>query len=249
MALVPDSPPDSIPVAAWNALHSPWNMEKSAAEWSTPFPRNIVVVMFQEQTSRDEKQRAVDAINGVVVGGAPVGRGGYYYIRIQDDGTSAPLFRAIRRLKSFRQVQSATPELPDISPLGHKSRAPTQSDTSQPLLPDQPNLPGDSTFTVESPDYPRSELLWYRNIVSIAFFDTTSATTIRGLLQQYKATIIGGVPGPAADPEYIVQIPDPGPTLAAINSVVANLGAEAGVKRVRKMYYRTPIRFRGGSAP
>jgi hypothetical protein len=224
-------------------------MEESAPEWSTPFPRNIVVVMFQEPAARDEKQRAVDAIQGVVVGGARLGKGGYYYIRVQDDGTSAPLFRAIRKLKSFPQVQFATPELPDISPLGHESGAPAQGDTSRPLLPDQPNLPGDSTFTVESLDYPRSELLYYRNIVSIAFFDTTSGTTIRGLLQQYKATIIGGVPGPAADPEYIVQIPDPGPTLVAINSVVASLGAEAGVKRVRKLYYRTPIRFRGSSAP
>lgn len=115
--LVSNWPPDSIPLAIWKQMHSPENMEASAPEWGVPFPRNIVVVMFQEETSRTYKQRAIDAIRGTVVGGVALCRGGYYYVRIPDDGTSRPLFRAIKKLKTFRQVQSATPELPQISPL------------------------------------------------------------------------------------------------------------------------------------
>lgn len=118
VSVVPDLPPDSVPTAIWNEIHSPANMEKDAPEWSAPFPRNIVLLMFQERTTRDEKQHAIDAIHGLVVGGAPLRRGGYYYVRIRDDGTSRPLFRAIEKLKSFPQVQLATPELPDVSPLG-----------------------------------------------------------------------------------------------------------------------------------
>jgi fervidolysin-like protein len=114
---VPDWPPDSIPVATWNTIHSPENMVDSAPEWSAPFPKNIVIVMFQERASRDEKQHAIDAVQGVVVGGVPLRKGGYYYIRIPDDGTSRPLFRAIKKLKSFPQVELASPELPPLTPL------------------------------------------------------------------------------------------------------------------------------------
>lgn len=104
-------------------MYSPGNMEDSAPEWSAPFPRNIVLVMFQEQASRVEKQRDIDAIQGVVVGGAPIGKGGFYYVRITDDGTSKPLFRAIDKLKSFPQVEAASPDLPDVSPL-NRTRQP-----------------------------------------------------------------------------------------------------------------------------
>jgi hypothetical protein len=91
-------------------------MEQSAPEWSAPFPRNLVLVVFREQASRLEKQRAIDAIHGVVIGGVPVGKGGYYFVRIPDDGTSRPLFQAIKRLQSFPQVELASPELPELSP-------------------------------------------------------------------------------------------------------------------------------------
>ena len=122
MAFVPDFPPESIPISTWKAMHSPSNMEKSSSEWSAPFPRNVVLLMFYEQTSRDEKQRAVDAVGGVVVGGGRLSKGGYYYIRIQDDGTSAPLFRAIEKLMSFSQVRTATPVLAERSPLEDERR-------------------------------------------------------------------------------------------------------------------------------
>lgn len=89
-------------------------MEQSAPEWGAPFPRNIVLVMFREEASRHQKQQAIDAINGVVVGGTPLSKGGVYYVRIPDDGTSRPLFRAIKKLRSFRQVELASPELPEV---------------------------------------------------------------------------------------------------------------------------------------
>lgn len=87
---------------------------------------------------------------------------------------------------------------------------PAPQDTARPPVPPLPNLPSDSTFTVESPRYPRSQLLYYRNIVGVTFDDSTSGTTIRGLFGRYSATVIGGVPGPV-EPEYLLQVPDPGP--------------------------------------
>src|SRR5256885_7276362 len=121
---VPDSPPDSVPRAIWNEIHAPSNIEHSAPEWSAPFPRNVVLVMFRERASRSAKQRAIDAIGGTVIGGAALGRGGYYYVRIEDDGTSRPLFRAISTLRSLSQVELATPELPEDGPIGTRRARP-----------------------------------------------------------------------------------------------------------------------------
>jgi len=112
---VPDWPPDSVPDSVWKAVYAPENMEPPNAEWGAPFPRNIVLVGFTDQASREQKQQAIDAISGVVVGGAPIYRGGAYYVRIPDDGTSRSLFRAIKKLRSFPQVELASPDLPEMS--------------------------------------------------------------------------------------------------------------------------------------
>jgi hypothetical protein len=109
-------------------------------------------------------------------------------------------------------------------------------DTTRPPIPVSENLPRDSTFTVEAPDLPRAECLYYRNIVAITFDDTTSGSTIRSLLHRYSGSVIGGNPGI----EYVVQIPDPGPTFTALEAITTKLSSEPGVANARKVYYRTP---------
>lgn len=126
-----------------------------------------------------------------------------------------------------------SPELPRLTAV--------HGDTTRPLVPQLLNLPADSTFTVEKPGRPRSELLYHRNIVGIIFDDTTSGATIRDLLNRHGGRIIGGLP---ANSEYIVQIPDPGPTLAALDSIVTQLNSEPGVALASKVYYRTPMSSR-----
>src|SRR6266496_569488 len=116
-------------------------------------------------------------------------------------------------------------------------RAP--QDTTRPPVPTLPNLPSDSTFTVELPGVPRASELFYRNIVGVIFDDTTKGTTVRKVFTRYRATVIGGVPG---DAEYLIRIPDPGPTFAALDSLVARLNRESGVRLASHVYYRwTPI--------
>ena len=117
--------------------------------------------------------------------------------------------------------------------------APTRADTSRPAIPPRLNLPSDSTFTVEKPGRPRPELLYYRNIVGIIFDDTTSGARVRDLLARYGGIVIGGV-----SDEYIVRIPDPGATYAALDSVVTQLNSEPGVTLASRVYYRTPISLR-----
>src|SRR6266516_1607320 len=116
---------------------------------------------------------------------------------------------------------------------------PQVQDTARPPIPPLPNLPADSTYTVEGPNYPRSQLLYYRNIVRISFDDSTSGLTIRNLLARYNGTIIGGIAGPA-DPEYFIAVPDPGATFQALDSLVNQLSREHGVRWAAQVYYRTP---------
>jgi hypothetical protein len=80
--------------------------------------------------------------------------------------------------------------------------------------------------------------------VGIIFDDTTSGTTIRGILARFAGSIIGGSRG---DKEYLVRVPDPGPTFASLESLVARLSTEPGVALARKIYYRTPISLEGHS--
>jgi len=116
-----------------------------------------------------------------------------------------------------------------------------QQDTTRPPVPALPNLPTDSTFTVEAPGQSRAELLCFRNIVGIIFDDTTSGASIHQLLARYRGRIIGGVPGV---PEYFVQIPDPGTAFAAIDSVASRIDAEPGVRLVYVPTWRGLIRIR-----
>jgi len=110
---------------------------------------------------------------------------------------------------------------------------------NRPPVPEQPNLPGDTTLTVERPGVSRSDVLYYRTIVGVIFDDSTSGATIRSMLRRYRAVIIGGAPG---DREYFLRIPDPGPTLAAVESIVSRIQQEPGVRLARTVYRRwTPI--------
>lgn len=114
---VPASAPDSVPTAVWQAMHAPENMSPPTADWGIPFPRNILVIQFKSGATQSERQSAVDAVGGSVIGGSRIGEDeGYYYVQILDDGTSAPLFAAIAQLKTLPQVKDVGPELPDIVP-------------------------------------------------------------------------------------------------------------------------------------
>lgn len=116
-AVVPALPPESVPARVWADIHAPGNIIRSSPHWSAPFPRDLLLVMFKEDASQAERQAAVDSIGGEVVGGEPLGQGGYYYVRIAGDSTGEALFRAIAKLMTLRQIDLASPELPAIQPL------------------------------------------------------------------------------------------------------------------------------------
>lgn len=105
-------------------------------------------------------------------------------------------------------------------------RVRVQSDTSRPSIPRSRLLPDDSTRTVPSPSGTAER--YYRDIVGVMFFDTTSGKTIRTILSKYHASVVAG--GPALPyPVYYLQVPDPGGTYTAIAAVAEAMRREPGV--------------------
>jgi subtilisin family serine protease len=78
---------------------------------------------------------------------------------------------------------------------------------------------------VSPPGHP--DVLILRNYVNITFDDTTSGVTVRRIFAKYGAEVVGGHQTTGA---YIIRIPDPGPTWAAVDSVIALMDAEPGVR-------------------
>lgn len=104
---VPIVPPDTIP--GW--IYAESNLETNSSYMSGTFVRNIVVILFTPGATQAQRQEAIDLIAGQVVGGnRTMPTGGEYFIRIEDDGTAAALFRAIERLEALPQVEYAVPE-------------------------------------------------------------------------------------------------------------------------------------------
>jgi hypothetical protein len=91
-------------------------MIRSSPEWGVPFSRDLIFLAFKEDATQSERQQAIDAVGGEVIGGEHIDRGGYYYVRIRSDNTGDPLFRAITKLKTFPKVDLASPEPLSVGP-------------------------------------------------------------------------------------------------------------------------------------
>lgn len=104
---VPTSPPSGAPRELWNRE----NQMQDSTFTSGSFLRDIAAIRFKPGASQREREIAVNAVSGTVVGGIPWGQGdGYYLVRIPGDGTARPLFEAIARLRALPQVDSAAPQ-------------------------------------------------------------------------------------------------------------------------------------------
>src|SRR5512143_52699 len=119
----------------------------------------------------------------------------------------------------------------------HRSgTAATQADTTRPPMPTELNLPQDSVLTVAPSGDP--DVLYYRNVVGIAFVENASGPAVRAVLRKYHAVIIGGDPYEGPWGGYIVRIPDPGPSMDALGLLLSRIEAEAAVAEASWITYR-----------
>jgi hypothetical protein len=101
-------PPEHGPPSEYYEEH---NLVYDDHRMGGPFPRNLIVVLFQTGATLTERQEALALINGEVVGGSRHGTSGTYYIRVEDHGTADPLFAAIAKLETLPQVAVAIPDI------------------------------------------------------------------------------------------------------------------------------------------
>lgn len=105
---VPAEAPDTVP--GW--VYASYDWGPTPCEGRAV--RNVLTVVFRESATREERQAAIDLVNGQVVGGSLGGRAGIYYVRISDDGTGAPVCQAERTLRALPQVSASFLILPSL---------------------------------------------------------------------------------------------------------------------------------------
>ncbi|MDH4348097.1 MAG: S8 family serine peptidase, partial [Gemmatimonadota bacterium] len=105
---VPAQAPDSVPLSVQSELRDQSRWIRGHPQLGGAWPRAFVTVMFQSSASQSARQAAVDAVQGVVVGGWGVAGGdGTYLLRIPDDGTAAPVLSALAVLDTMPGVSAA----------------------------------------------------------------------------------------------------------------------------------------------
>jgi len=110
-------------------------------------------------------------------------------------------------------------------------------DTSRPAYPAaQYGFPSDTALYVAPPGDTLGR--FYRRVYAIGFDDSTSGTRVRQVLAKYQATIIAGW---SHAKDYVVRVPDPGPTWAAVDSLMRQIRAEAGVHEVMPLSFGEPL--------
>jgi hypothetical protein len=74
---------------------------------SGPYPNGLILVQFDSAATQEERQSAVNLVNGRFIGGlAP-----FYYVQVAGDTTGVPLWTAIDRLRALPQVRLALPDV------------------------------------------------------------------------------------------------------------------------------------------
>ena len=115
---------------------------------------------------------------------------------------------------------------------GNKPACELPVDTTKPPIPAY-GWPADSAFVSEpTPD----SIVYYRRILSVTFQPTATGPAVAQFLSKYSATIVGGRPDAAA---YVIQIPDPGPSLESLAALTRQMRAEPEVEFVILITYRS----------
>jgi hypothetical protein len=108
-AVIPATPPTGwlIDEEELGILFAHENQIIRHTRMSGPYPRDLVLVRFPRDASVDERQAAVDYIDGRTVGGTGV----EYIVQVRRREESDPLWWAVDRLRTLPQVRHAGPFL------------------------------------------------------------------------------------------------------------------------------------------
>ena len=92
-----------IPGDSVDQLFSRQNLILVHPRMSGPYPRNVVAVAFHPTATQEERQAAIDHVEGRVLGGD----GAHYYVLVAQG--AEPVWRAVDQLGKLPQVEAASP--------------------------------------------------------------------------------------------------------------------------------------------
>jgi hypothetical protein len=109
---VPAAAPDEVPLEEQEDSRAPDNIVTNDPRLPGRLVRNKLWLLFRDSASEEQRQAAVDLVQGVVIGGRQFGPSPYYYLRIpaNPDSGGGPLAAVIRILATLPQVQHVMPD-------------------------------------------------------------------------------------------------------------------------------------------
>src|SRR6185437_520341 len=111
-ATVPSTAPDTVPAG----YYSYSNLVQNPDSFPGLFYRDIVSIFFQATASQPQRQAAIDAIGGSVIGGVRFGTtDGLYLVRLPHDSTNNRVFGATDQLRGMSSVAVAGPDAVDTA--------------------------------------------------------------------------------------------------------------------------------------
>jgi hypothetical protein len=69
----------------------------------------VLSVTFAVGATQTERQAAIDLVHGTVIGGLNSGGDGWYYVRVEGDGTIETIFEIAHTVDALPQVYLAAP--------------------------------------------------------------------------------------------------------------------------------------------
>ena len=231
--------------------------------------RNFVEIVFHDTTSGPTVLDVFARYGAQVAGGYPRLRG--YIVQVPDPGpTYTALDSLLALLRSEPAIRNALQYVfsepyrnpgryPDDDSQLRGMRAPlargcerglygpdtvvvcvvdTAADTGRPAVPNG-FAPPDSSQALFFALPGDTRVLILRDFIHLEFDDSTAGTRVHSILQEYSAEVAGGFPSTGT---YVVRIPDPGPSYSSLESIMAAIRLESGVRGVYRYVYQEPIR-------
>lgn len=225
--------PDSVPAAVWDTVTAPGNILDPPPGYAGRVLKDIIYVRFLPTANQRDRERAIAAINGRVIGGVRMGDPqGMYVVRIpyavaRGDSVSGPLLRAQAVLRGIPAVRYAIlADMDRAVPLDKPpstrgrvtrlSRRPKDgpafasrrsSPDSVPLVPPDsiPTALFDSLGSVSGDPLPPGTYL--KDIVVVAFDSGTALVLRRAAIDSVNGKVVGGNRDEEQpDGHYYVQI-------------------------------------------
>jgi hypothetical protein len=109
----PKAQRDAVPAEAPDEELTSTTIVTNPAEITGSFIQDVINLRFAAGTSQVDRQTAVNAVGGTVVGGMPFDDGGkgIYYVQLPSDTTNQRIFTAMDTLAHYPQVVMASPDM------------------------------------------------------------------------------------------------------------------------------------------